>query len=369
MRFLGSLNLSHNHFSGPIPPSLSTLKYLYLSGNMLSGQVPDEFESDYIRFLSLDYNALYPRDAQMASFLESKDRALWISQTVPPSGFSATAFSSSARLSWSRIAFSEGDGRYEIFKSLNSGGPYTLAGSTTDKTETAYNLSGLAPNTIYHLVIRTVSDPHEENPNTVVSEFSPEISFTTAAPAYSEIHVTAFPAGRSFSVDGTTYSTPQTFSWLAGSSHEISVATPQGTAGTRYVFAGWSDGGTISHSIIVPENPTTYTAGFTTQYLLTTSVSPQSSGTIAASPASPDGYYESGTVVQLRAIANRGYSFWTWSGDLRGTANPQTVTMSAPRNATSAFRLARLVPSRLPPPTPRRAPMPRGRNFIRAYQD
>jgi hypothetical protein len=104
------------------------------------------------------------------------------------------------------------------------------------------------------------------------------------------------------------------------------------------VFGNWSDGGTISHTITVPAASTTYIANFATRYLLTTSVSgPNNAGTINASPASADGYYDSSRPVQLTAIANSGYSFSGWSGDLAGSANPQLITMSAPRNVTAGF--------------------------------
>jgi hypothetical protein len=145
------------------------------------------------------------------------------------------------------------------------------------------------------------------------------------------------PVGRSFTVDTVNYATPQTFSWVAGSSHIISTTSPQQTTGTRYMFTDWSDGGAISHTITVPASATTYTASFTTEYLLTALASPPAGGSVNATPASADGYYISGTAVQLTATENSGYYFSFWSGDLAGTANPQVVTMSAPRSVTAAF--------------------------------
>lgn len=195
------------------------------------------------------------------------------------------------------------------------------------------------------------------------------VTASFAAILSSNIAIAATPAGRSFVVDGISYAASQTFSWPVGSSHEISVVTPQGTAGTRYVFSGWSDGGAIRHTIIVPADSTTYTATFATQYLLTASVLPQAGGIIAAGPVSPDGYYDSGTSVQLRATANLSYSFWSWIGDLTGTANPQSVIMSEPRNVVAAFRLTGPIPSRPWHRTTRRATTRSERNSSRRYQD
>ena len=71
----------------------------------------------------------------------------------------------------------------------------------------------------------------------------------------------------------------------------IAAPGPQGT-GTRSVFSSWSDSGAQSHTVtITAGSATTYTATFTTQYLLTTSVT--GSGTITPNPSSSDGYYNS----------------------------------------------------------------------------
>ncbi len=83
------------------------------------------------------------------------------------------------------------------------------------------------------------------------------------------------PAGREVTVDGQTYPSPKTFTWIPGSTHAIGVASPQaGTAGTRYVYQGWGDGGAQTHTVTVPQTTATYTVNFTTQYQLTTGVTP-----------------------------------------------------------------------------------------------
>lgn len=149
--------------------------------------------------------------------------------------------------------------------------------------------------------------------------------------------ITSVPAGLQVTVDGTTYATPQNFTWTQGSSHTLSTTSPQGT-GTRYVFANWSDGGAQSHTVTAPATATaTYTANFSAQYLLTAKVSPSGAGAIAASPASSNGYYNAGTSVQLTATAAAGHEFSVFSGDLTGSANPQSLVMSAPHAVTADF--------------------------------
>jgi hypothetical protein len=160
------------------------------------------------------------------------------------------------------------------------------------------------------------------------------------------------PDGRSFSADGTVYSSPHTFSWLVGSQHTISVGIQPVGEGARYVFAGWSDGGDSSHTITLPAAATTYTANFTLQYKLTASASPPHGGSLSAIPASADGYYAAGSSVKLTATASNGYSFSGWSGLVSGTTNPQNIAMSAPRSVSATFqpvgttRLLRLPPQK-----------------------
>ncbi len=151
------------------------------------------------------------------------------------------------------------------------------------------------------------------------------------------VTVTTNPTGRTITVDNIDYTAPQTFDWDLDSVHTIETPSPQTTTGTRYVFADWSDGGAISHLVTATEAVTTYTANFTTQYLLTTAVAPAGGGGVAANPTSPDGYYSSGTVVQVTANPSPYSNFTGWTGDLTGPGNPQSVTMSAPRSVTANF--------------------------------
>src|SRR6185437_8691977 len=84
-----------------------------------------------------------------------------------------------------------------------------------------------------------------------------------------QVTVQTNPTGRAFSVDGTPYTSAQVFSWQPGSGHTIATTSPQdGGTGVRYVWANWSGGGAISHTV-APTTNATYTATFRTQYFLT----------------------------------------------------------------------------------------------------
>jgi uncharacterized repeat protein (TIGR02543 family) len=58
-------------------------------------------------------------------------------------------------------------------------------------------------------------------------------------------------------------------------------------------------------------------------------------GTVTLDPAWPT--YPTGTVVTLTAVPNAGYVFNNWSGDLAGSANPTTLTMTTNSSVTANF--------------------------------
>jgi hypothetical protein len=172
--------------------------------------------------------------------------------------------------------------------------------------------------------------------NMVSQWFGPLTATITATT--SSCTVTTNPSGLQIVVDGTSTTAPQTFLWTSGSSHTLSTPTPQsGSAGTRFNFSQWSNGGSRTQTVIAPSSNTTYTASFTTQYGLATSVAPAEGGTVSPSGTN---WYNSGDVVSVRATANSGYAFSNWSGDLSGTTTPGSVAMSAPRNVIANFILS-----------------------------
>jgi hypothetical protein len=166
----------------------------------------------------------------------------------------------------------------------------------------------------------------------------PNFKYSLPSAGTIDVTVQTSPAGRSFTVDGTSYSASQVFHWIPGSSHTIGVSSPQsGAAGTQYAWNSWSDGGAVSHTIS-PASNATVTADFKTQYLLTTAVAPGGTGTVIANPTSATGYYDTGTPVQLTGTPNVGSTFQSWTGDLSGSTNPQTIVMSSPRSVVANFQ-------------------------------
>lgn len=156
------------------------------------------------------------------------------------------------------------------------------------------------------------------------------------------VTVDTSPAGLGVTVDSTSYTAPQSFSWQSGSSHTIATTSPQTGTGTQYVFQSWSDAGAMSHLVTAPGSPTTYTASFQTQYYLTTTVNPSGQGSI--SPAS--GYFNAGTSVNVSAASlGNGLPFLGFSGDLTGTTDPQSLLVDGPKSVTANFAFITAIPT------------------------
>jgi len=66
------------------------------------------------------------------------------------------------------------------------------------------------------------------------------------------------PTGLRVTVDGVTFTAPQTLSWNPDDNHAIAALTPQGPL----MWAEWSDGGEQSHIVVTPASATTFTAKF-----------------------------------------------------------------------------------------------------------
>ena len=158
----------------------------------------------------------------------------------------------------------------------------------------------------------------------------------TGQPGTVNVTVATSPAGLAFSVDGTTYSSAQGFTWTIGAApHTITTVSPQTpVVGTQYTFANWSDGGALTHQVAAAAATTGYNATFSLQYLLTTAVSAAGGGSVT--PAG--GYLDAGSTVPLVATPSAGYVFSNWTGNVANANSASTsLTMSAPQTVAANF--------------------------------
>jgi hypothetical protein len=144
------------------------------------------------------------------------------------------------------------------------------------------------------------------------------------------------PAGVSFTLNGTAYTGSQSVN-LAPGTYTLFTTTPQDLgAGSRAVFASWSNNGDISQSITVSAARFTITGNFTTQHQLTTAAG--TGGTVL--PATGN-FYDAGTVVNVSATPAPGYLFGSWTGPVVNN----TVTMDAPKSITANFTQILVAPN------------------------
>ncbi|MBI4906763.1 MAG: BACON domain-containing protein [Acidobacteria bacterium] len=152
------------------------------------------------------------------------------------------------------------------------------------------------------------------------------------------VTITTLPAGMRVLLDGQNIATPATYQWVPGVQHTLAALAME-PGPSRYRLTGWSDNGAASHTV-APTTSVTYTATFTLEHKLTTTVTPVNAGAVDTNPGSADGFFASGTLVQVHLIPNEGYNFVSWTGSAQGNVNPILVLMDAPKQLASDLRTA-----------------------------
>jgi uncharacterized protein (TIGR03437 family) len=150
--------------------------------------------------------------------------------------------------------------------------------------------------------------------------------------------ITTMPAGQPIIVDGARATSPQSFDWVPGSRHTVSVDQTQGTD-PQYVFVRWSDGGDITHTITASAERTVFAAAFQRRHRFTASVN-SGQGSISVSPPSADGYYPERAFIALTATPGPREQFMGWSGTVNlanwdfGSATQSILVEATQVNAT-----------------------------------
>jgi hypothetical protein len=220
--------------------------------------------------------------------------------------------------------------QHQLTMVAGAGGNVTPASGTFYDAGTVVNVTA-TPNSGF--VFANWTGP-VTNPNAAATTVTMSAPATVTANFTSLTGVTVnVPAGVSFTLNSVNYTGSQTVN-LAPGTYTLSTTSPQSLgAGTRAVFASWSDAGSISHSITVSASPLVITGNFTTQHQLTTVAG--TGGTVTPAAGS---FFDAGTVVNVTATPNSGFNFVNWTGPV---ANPNaaatTVTMSAPSTVTANF--------------------------------
>jgi hypothetical protein len=178
-----TINLAGNHLLDGIPAALggiAGLRSLDLSGNQLSGVVPAAVAEHPFATLNLNYNRLEPTDPRWRD-----------TQTVAPTDLRGIADGATVQLTWTPIPYT-GAGPYEVWYvtyeisyATAPGGPFTVAGRTTDNGAASYTVTGLAPAARYYFRVRTFTPAHPYwgsdgeilyQPNNLWSDYTPLVS-------------------------------------------------------------------------------------------------------------------------------------------------------------------------------------------------
>ncbi|MDZ7265520.1 MAG: T9SS type A sorting domain-containing protein [candidate division KSB1 bacterium] len=140
-------------------------------------------------------------------------------------------------------------------------------------------------------------------------------------------------------IDGRTKKTPFDTSWSYGSSHTIGTISPQNkTPQNRFAFKSWSDGGAMTHSVLV-KSDTTFVLNMTEEFLLTIQ-SPHGA-------AKGGGWYGKGAVAtfSVDSLVQQGDSirfvFKRWQGmgasSYTGPQCQKTIIMNSPVTETAEW--------------------------------
>jgi hypothetical protein len=145
------------------------------------------------------------------------------------------------------------------------------------------------------------------------------------------------PAGIGLSVDNQPAYGPSLFSWSSGSVHTLSTAFPYGSPNTRSVLVNWSDGGAATHTVNASSTSQTITANLRLQYAPYLAADPACAGSLKFGPVSSDGFYNSGTALQVTPVAASGWVFAGWTEDMAGRGNPAKFTVTGEVRGNAEF--------------------------------
>jgi uncharacterized protein (TIGR03437 family) len=173
------------------------------------------------------------------------------------------------------------------------------------------------------------------------------VKLTATYTSVGHLVVNSSLAGLTVSVNGSACAVPCDIQQPAGTRVDVSApaSLPMGS-GSRMDFAGWSNGaGTGDLVLTLGSDPVTVSANYHLMNYLAASASPTGAAAFSLQPASPDGYYDSQTNVNVNAAAQPGFRFRSWTGDMTGNSPSGTIAMSAPRSVQAVCDRVPYIPS------------------------
>lgn len=114
------------------------------------------------------------------------------------------------------------------------------------------------------------------------------------------------------------------------------VVTVTAVPAPGWTFTGWGgdlSGMNLTKTLVMTDNRSISAAFISDQYTL--SIHNTTGGVATKSPAKS--YYDYGEPVTLTATPSAGYLFAAWTGDVTGTANPKTITVTGNLHITPTY--------------------------------
>ena len=162
------------------------------------------------------------------------------------------------------------------------------------------------------------------NPITITMDTDKTVTSTFLSDAVTSYAITPSIVG-----NGSVTVIPDKVRYLPGE-----VVTVTAVADAGWVFSAWSGAisSTAVSTTITMNSNKAITATFVPNSLTVNKVG---NGNVTVSPVKAN--YNAGEVVTLTAVADAGWTFNSWSGDITGSTSPKTITMNGSKVVTATF--------------------------------
>ncbi len=185
LRDIEILTLSDNRFFGTIPAEIGeceSLNLLALNSNSFFGQLTRGLlKLRYLSTFLLDHNALHSDDPEILERMSTIHNSDWLaSQTLAPDWVALVEVDETTlRLEWSGGGPADLPG-HTVVESRLSGGDWEELGQTSSRDVVTFEVDRPSDAQSRHYRLRTVTEPHEHNKNTVHSDPSQTVTFNVA---------------------------------------------------------------------------------------------------------------------------------------------------------------------------------------------
>ncbi len=197
-----------------------------------------------------------------------------------------------------------------------------VAPQQTDAQGKPWQFSGWSNGALTTAQDFTVPDSALDRGATATANFSP----------LGRLTINSAISGLVVSVDGAACATPCDLIRPVGTRIRVSApaSLPAGD-GSRQDFLAWSNGAvTAEWTATLGLEPIAVSANYHLMNRLQAAAVPPEGASWKMSPASPDGFYDAQTTVDVTVSALPGYRFRRWSGDLAGTVPSGSLAMTSP---------------------------------------